>query len=75
MNKQDIEKVINEQIGCGYCIKGRTYAKPESSCELFNQYDKETRHVRGRKREGGTRDLAMKCGIFVHFAKCKKTRF
>ena len=70
MNKQDFEKVINEQIGCGSCAKGRTYTKPES-CELFRQYDKESRRI-GRKREGGTRDLAMKCGMFVHFAKEKK---
>lgn len=71
MNKEDIEKAINEQIGCGYCAKGRTYVKTES-CELLRQYDKESRHVRGRKREGGTRDLAMKCGMFVHFAESKK---
>lgn len=62
----------NEQIGCGYCAKGRTYAKPESSCELLRQYDKENRYVRGRNRHGGTRDLAMKCGMFVHFAESKK---
>lgn len=46
-----------EQIGCGYCIR----IDQTMPCEFYDKNREAYRYP------GGTRDMALKCGMFEHF--------